>query len=236
MSTSLQLFNTELEVNNYNNDFLILKAKEHTDLAQIGKAIFQRKFDFVDEVIVTQVEICLKLNSRFDNSKIGQLRDIERGKGKQPESYRLPIYFSEHEDWQQIESVTGFQKEEIILKLKAQEFSIAMFGFLPGFIYLDGLDPALHVPRKTVPSKYIKANSLAIGGKYLGLYSLESPGGWHVVGQLPIGLLKIPDLPPMALNLGDKIRLHPIEKQEYDDLLQKQISLEEYNAKRPTRP
>lgn len=228
MSTLLQLFNSEVKVNNYNNDFLILKSETNAEIGKIGKAIFQQKFDFIDEVIVTEVEVCLKLNANFNDSKMEELKSIEQEQDKALKTYNLPIYFSDHEDWAQVELVTGFQKKEIILKLMAIEFSIAMFGFLPGFMYLDGLDKPLHVPRKTVPSKYVKANSIAIGGKYLGLYSLDSPGGWHVIGQIPFSLLEIPKLPPVALNLGDKIRLHPIEKKEYDKLLEKQISLKEY--------
>lgn len=228
MSTSLQLFNSSIEVSNYNNDFLILRATLNSELGQIGKAIFQQKFDFVDEVIVTEVEICLKLNANFDASKLEKLKNIEQGEGKAQKAYELPIYFNDHEDWAVVEKITGFSKEDIVSKLEATDFSIGMFGFLPGFLYIDGLDPSLHVPRKTVPSKYIKANSIAIGGKYLGLYSLDSPGGWHVIGQLAIPILEIPNLPPVTLNLGDKINLRSINKREYDELVEKQISLKEY--------
>ena len=105
-----------------------------------------------------------------------------------------------------------------------------MFGFLPGFIYLEGLNPSMHVPRKTIPSKYVKANSIALGGKYVGLYSIDSPGGWHVVGQIPISILKFTQLPPVEMNLGDKIVLHPIDQIEFEIILQKQISLKEYNG------
>ena len=105
-----------------------------------------------------------------------------------------------------------------------------MFGFLPGFIYLDGLDASLHVPRKTIPSKYVKANSIAIGGKYIGLYSIDSPGGWQVIGQTPISILEIPQLPPVEMNLGDRIKLKAIDATEFENILQKKITLKEYNG------
>ncbi len=230
MLESLQLFNSKVTVQNYNNDFLILKPELISETRHIGKAIFQKGFDFIDEVIATELEICLKLNSSFEISKINRLKDIEQQERSQYDTYLLPIFFKDHDDWGEVQSSTGLSKNAIISTLVTTDFSIAMFGFLPGFIYLDGLDPLLHVPRKTVPSKYVKANSMAIGGKYLGLYALDSPGGWHVIGQMPIPILQIPDLPPVTLNPGDKIRLRSIEASEYKYLLNQPISLKEYNA------
>ncbi len=222
--------NPNLDIENYNNDFIILKSKNKTYLAEIGRSIFSEKLDFVDEVIVTPIEICLKLNDNFEESKIELLQKIQQKENTKSKTYQLPIYFNDHEDWEKVKSVTGFSKKEIIEKLVATKFSIAMFGFLPGFIYLEGLDPSLHVPRKTIPAKYVQAKSLALGGKYVGLYSIDSPGGWHVIGQIPISILKISQLPPLKMNVGDQIILHPIDEMEFENILKKQISLKEYNG------
>jgi len=221
--------NPTLDIKNFNNDFLILKSADQTYLADLGKSIFFEKLDFVEEVIVTEVEICLKLNQNFDEEKIKLLMNLDFEKKSKTQLYHLPVFFDEHEDWKNVTSVSGFSKKEIIEKLVATDFSIAMLGFLPGFIYLDGLDSSLHIPRKTIPSKYVKANSIALGGKYVGLYSIDSPGGWHVIGEIPISLLEIPNLPPIEINLNDKIKLQPIDKTEFENILQKQISLKKYN-------
>lgn len=225
MTLQLQLNNTTLEVKNFNNDFLLLRERNSSNksLAQIGKAIYKRNFEFVEEVIVTEIEICLKLNQHFTPSNLESLRNLQLEEMQYFQSYLIPIYFHEHKDWREVEAVTHFSKQQIIEKLTATEFSISLFAFLPGFVYMDGLDPSLHVPRKAIPAKYIKANSLAIGGKYIGVYSLDSPGGWHVIGQLPIPLLQIPQLPPIRFNLGDKIRLKAIDKNEYNRLSLSQI-------------
>jgi KipI family sensor histidine kinase inhibitor len=144
--------------------------------------------------------------------------------------YQLPVYFTEHDDWSAVMATSGCSKNNIIEKLTATEYTIAMFGFLPGFIYLAGLDPALHVPRKTVPSKYVKANSVAIGGKYLGLYALDSPGGWHVIGQTPVSILQMPQLPPVPLHPGDRLQICSISKAAFDELETNKISLIQYNG------
>ncbi len=231
MSRSLQLFDSTIEIDNYNNDFLILKSADRSVIRKIGKAIFYKKFPFVEEVIVTEVEICLKLNQYFDTSKIEEIAKIESGENAKVKTYILPVFFGDQEDWAAVESFIGLEKGEIIASLMSMDFSISMFGFLPGFLYLDGLEKPFHVPRKAVPSKYVKANSVAIGGQYLGVYALDSPGGWHVIGHTPVSVLQTPALPPVLLNLDDRIIIQSIEEEEYEVLLQKnQIGLKEYNA------
>jgi len=214
-------------------DSLILKSENSSYLKALGKAIINsiKRLDFVEEVIVTEVEMLIKLRSKFDVSQADQLKNLRLENLSQQNIYKLPIYFSDHEDWSGVEAATGFSKKEVIEKLLSLEFSVAMLGFLPGFVYLDGLPKELHVPRKTVPSKYVTANSLAIGGKYLGVYSIDSPGGWHVIGKLPIPILEIPNLPPVIFNPDDKIKLIAITEEDFAIFSQKNISLKEYNAK-----
>ncbi len=224
------MLNPILEIKNFHHDFLILKSEDHTYLAELGKAIFNQKLDFVDEVIITEVEICLKLNQNFAESKIELLQKMVLGQKSKKTIYKLPVYFNDHEDWENVKSATGLSKNEFIDKLLVTKLNISMFGFLPGFIYLDGIDPSLHIPRKTIPSKYVKANSIALGGKYIGLYSIDSPGGWHVIGQSPISILETSTLPPVQMDVGDQIELFQIDENEFEKLLKKQISLKEYNA------
>lgn len=197
-----------MNIKNYNNDFLIIKS--NNQLQQIGKAIFEQNFDFVTEVIVTEKEVCVQLNDLFEVEKLDLFHNLQFTKKGTSKTYELPVYFTNHEDWKRVEAVTGFSKKAIIEKLVSTEFSIAMFGFLPGFLYLDGLDESLHVPRKAVPSKYVEANSIAIGGQYLGLYSVESPGGWNVIGKVEVSILDLSSIPPVKMNLGDKIKLKVI--------------------------
>lgn len=197
-----------MNIKNYNNDFLIIKSDK--ELQQIGKAIFEQNFDFVTEVIVTEKEVCVQLNHLFEVEKLDLFHNLQFTKKGTSKTYELPVYFTNHEDWKRVEAVTGFSKKAIIEKLISTEFSIAMFGFLPGFLYLDGLDESLHVPRKAVPSKYVEANSIAIGGQYLGLYSVESPGGWNVIGKVDVSVLDLSSIPPVKMNLGDKIKLKVI--------------------------
>ncbi|MEM6967669.1 MAG: carboxyltransferase domain-containing protein, partial [Bacteroidota bacterium] len=230
MSTLLRFDNLEVELKNFNNDFLILSSKEGKTLQKIGKAIYQKNFHFAEEVIVTESEVCVKLNKYFEPAHLALLQNLNTTNDFQQNTYKLPIHFNNHKDWVAVEKTTGLSRSTVIQKLVQTEWSVSMFGFLPGFVYLQEMPAELYVPRKKNPSKYISANSLAMGGKYLGIYSIDSPGGWHVIGQLPISVLNLTDLPPVAFNLEDKVILQPISAAAFEQLASQKISLKAYHA------
>ncbi len=78
---------------------------------------------------------------------------------------------------------TGLSEEEVVAIHTAPEYRVRMMGFSPGFPYLDGLDPRLHLERRHSPRDRIEPGSVAIGGSHAGIYSVASPGGWHILGQ-----------------------------------------------------
>ena len=93
-TTLLEIGKDRLIVNNYNNDFLLIQSEGKSSLSKVGAAIFQQDFDFIEEVIVTEVEICLKLKRGFDNSKLVQLQSIQQISTTQHTVHKLPIYFT----------------------------------------------------------------------------------------------------------------------------------------------
>ena len=199
-------------------------------MSRLGQAIFEQSFDFIDEVITTEVEICLKLNDNYDVSKIQLLENIESEFSQTTEHLKMPVYFSDHPDWLEIERISGLRKNDFVDKLIQNTFSIAMLGFLPGFLYLNGLPAELHIPRKGKPSKHIESNSLAIGDKYLGTYSLGSPGGWHVLGKMACSLLQIAKLPPILIKPNSTIELLAVSKKEYEKILESSLNILQYNG------
>ncbi|MEM9929650.1 MAG: carboxyltransferase domain-containing protein [Bacteroidota bacterium] len=219
VSASRPYENGQLHIQNFNNDFLLIRAEGAVNLAQLGQYWHQQHYPFVREVIVAEREICLQLHPDFTETDLDLLFQPVPKTSIQPRGYSLPIRFSPVEDWRQIIQHTGRSREAIIEELCAQTFSVAMFGFLPGFLYLRGLPEHLQVPRKAVPAKYVPAGSIAIGGAYLGAYAVDSPGGWHIIGQTPLRLLHSQQLPPSPFQVGDQIRLRPIDEQAYKTIL-----------------
>jgi len=119
-------------------------------------------------------------------------------------------------DWKEMETKTGLTKEEIISIHSSQEYTIAMMGFLPGFIFLDGLDDRISVSRKENPRTKIPEGSVGIGGNQTGIYSLESPGGWQIIGRSLSSFFDITSEPPTQLRSGDKVKFVRITKAEFE--------------------
>ena len=109
--------------------------------------------------------------------------------------------------------------DDFINQHAKQKLAVDMLGFLPGFAYLSGQDPSLNMPRKDTPSLQVPAGSVALGGQHTGIYSLSTPGGWHVVGRTPTPLLELGlERPTLVLNPMDTIQIEPISLAEYDSL------------------
>jgi len=193
-------------------DFVILKGP--SNLAGFGRSIFEAELEFVDEVIATETEICLGVNDQYSVRRLGELESLEfSGAESDSKTHEFGIWFSdEFEDWDLICEHTGLSKDDYINRLLDCELTIAMTGFLPGFVYLSDLPAELHVPRKTNPATRTLRSTLAIGGKYGGIYSLPSAAGWNCVGRIAERIFDRDELPPLSVSQGDKVKLKQIDE------------------------
>ena len=91
-----------------------------------------------------------------------------------------------------------------------------MLGFLPGFCYLGGLDERIHTPRLASPRLSIPAGSVGIGGSQTGIYPMESPGGWQLMGKTPVKTYDPAREVPILVNAGEYIHFDPVGREEYD--------------------
>lgn len=94
-------------------------------------------------------------------------------------------------------------------------YTVHFLGFLPGFPYLGGLPEALHLPRKLNPTLNVPKGSVGIGGRQTGVYTMESPGGWHILGKTPVPFFDVNLKEPCFLKAGDKIKFFEISKEEF---------------------
>ena len=91
-----------------------------------------------------------------------------------------------------------------------------MIGFLPGFVYLKGLNNNLKVPRRNTPRKEIKEGSIAIANDQTGIYNINSPGGWNIIGRTPFELFNINKKNTSILSPGDTVKFKSITKKEFE--------------------
>ncbi len=121
-------------------------------------------------------------------------------------------------DIEAISKEKNLLKEEIIKRHFQSIYTVYFIGFLPGFLYLGGLDASLHVPRKSTPRMQIEKGAVAIGGNQTGVYPTESPGGWNIIGNSPIEFFNPKLETPCFAKAGDKIRFKPITIQEFNTI------------------
>ncbi|MEG2984683.1 MAG: 5-oxoprolinase subunit PxpB, partial [Peptostreptococcaceae bacterium] len=109
--------------------------------------------------------------------------------------------------------------EEVMDIHSKGEYLVYMLGFTPGFTYLGGMDNKIETPRLEIPRVKIPAGSVGIAGKQTGVYPIDSPGGWQLIGRTPIKLYDINKERPILLSAGDYVKFVPINKAEYEKML-----------------
>jgi inhibitor of KinA len=101
--------------------------------------------------------------------------------------------------------------EQAVIELHAQPvYAVAMLGFAPGFAYLLGLPETLATPRLTTPRLRVPPGSVGIAGAQTGVYALETPGGWRIIGRTDLALFDLSREAPFALQAGDRVRFIPL--------------------------
>lgn len=104
----------------------------------------------------------------------------------------------------------GWSEAAVIEAHAAPRYEVACLGFLPGFAYLLGLPAALALPRREQPRLRVPAGSVGIGGAQTGIYPLDSPGGWQLIGHCAQPLFDPLADPPSWLLPGDFVRFEPL--------------------------
>lgn len=112
----------------------------------------------------------------------------------------------------------GFSVKQCIKLHSAVDYLVYMLGFTPGFCYLGGMDKRLATPRKSTPDLRIPAGSVGIADVQTGIYPIESPGGWHIIGRTPVKLFDPDREPVFLIQMGDFLRFCPVSETEYEQI------------------
>jgi KipI family sensor histidine kinase inhibitor len=118
-----------------------------------------------------------------------------------------------------LEEVASFHKmspEEVARLHYTPLYHVYMIGFTPGFPYLGGLDERLHTPRKQTPRRLVPAGSVGIADRQTGIYPIDSPGGWQLIGRTPMRVFDIRKTDPFTIHCGNSVKFRPITKEEFE--------------------
>lgn len=121
----------------------------------------------------------------------------------------LPVRY-DGPDLPEVAALTGLTEAEVVRRHAAVTYTVAFGGFMPGFAYLTGLDPALHVPRRATPRERVPAGAVAVAGEYAAVYPAATPGGWRLLGTCDVPLFHVDHDPPALLRPGVRVRFVPV--------------------------
>lgn len=127
-----------------------------------------------------------------------------------PRRVEVPVVY-DGEDLDDVCRLTGLGRDEVVRRHTAPDYVVAFLGFTPGFPYLVGLDPALHVPRRATPRTSVPAGSVGLAGAQTGVYPRATPGGWQLIGRTDVVLFDAGRDPPSLLSPGDLLRFAAVQ-------------------------
>lgn len=155
----------------------------------------------------------LKVRSLVEKAKINKITEQQ--------IFHLPVCYDEifALDLELISKQNKISIEEIISFHTAPIYTVYFIGFLPGFLYMGGLDKSLQISRKDQPRMRVEKGAVGIGGNQTGIYPKTSPGGWQIIGNSPVPLFDKYKIPPCEISPGDKLKFYEVDLQEHKSIL-----------------
>ena len=238
MSVTCRFQNLEIQSSILSERVLLLTAGNQIDplinrlIHRITAAIMDSAIPGIQECIPAYASLSI----HFDPQLIHQLfpnqlpADVVRSKifelitNLEPEEHaadsrliEIPVWYN-GADLLSLSELHGLSPDEVIAIHSAGTYQVFMIGFLPGFAYMGSVDARIATPRHPSPRQQVPSGSIAIAGMQTGIYPLESPGGWQLIGRTPLKLFDVTSSVPCLLGPGDQVRFKAISESEFFDL------------------
>ncbi len=162
--------------------------------------------------IIDYNNVCDALFEIHNNLKVDDINVVKKS------IWEIPVCYEKQfsNDLDEYSKKISLPKDEIIQIHSSKIYYIHMYGFLPGFMYLGGLDSKLFLKRKNIPSRRVIKGSVAIGGTQTGIYPSNCPGGWYVIGNTPLNLFNTSNsTKPVIIPDANYIKFIPVSAEEY---------------------
>ncbi|MCJ7749173.1 MAG: 5-oxoprolinase subunit PxpB [Desulfobacterales bacterium] len=188
-------------------------------------AIQAESIEGIVEIVPTYRSLLILYNSLIlsfvDLKK--RLERIEKGLQQtpfpEPKLTQIPALYggSYGPDLEEVAKYHQISPEEVIQLHCSKPYFIYMIGFMPGFPYMGELPEALITSRLKTPRLSVPAGSVAIAQRQTGIYPMESPGGWQIIGRTPVKLFNPEREPPALLQMGNLVQFFPISEKEFKE-------------------
>lgn len=155
---------------------------------------------------------------------VDQIKNIHQHECSSPKEdqfiWEIPVCYDTQFgiDLEEMAKAKEMSVQEIIQLHVTTIYPVYFIGFLPGFLYLGGLDQKLHMPRRSNPRLMVNKGAVGIGGMQTGIYPMASSGGWNIIGNTPVVLFEVDAESPCFAKSGDAIQFLSISLDEYQEI------------------
>ncbi len=160
------------------------------------------EYDEIEEIVLK----ALREHTVQSSVKSGRIIEI-------PVCYEVPYAM----DIDRIVQVTGLPPKKIIEEHSRQTYMVYMLGYVAGFGYMGQVSEILECPRLDNPRTRVPAGSVGIAGLQTGIYPMDAPGGWNIIGRTPVPIIDPNNDPPFLYNPGDTVRFYPVSRDEFEE-------------------
>jgi KipI family sensor histidine kinase inhibitor len=182
------------------------------DPAALGRAIASAGLDGVDDVVPAESTVLVRCAAQSAPQVGSRLDSIVPLLVDAPDRDALIIdVVYDGVDLADVARSVDLEVDEVIARHLAGVYTVAFCGFSPGFGYLRGLDPALHIDRRATPRTRVPGGSVAIAAGYSAVYPSASPGGWHLLGTTTTALWDDRADPPALMLPGRRVRFRRVD-------------------------
>lgn len=201
----------------------VIDKNINRDIIQFQSLIKEIEGEKIEDLIVGYHSLLVKYKFEIHDfpAKVKALKQVYQANTKEsaeenylweiPACYELEFAI----DLEELTEKLELSINEIIKIHSQTTYTVYFIGFLPGFMYLGGLDKRIHCNRKATPRLKVPKGALAIGGSQTGVYPQESAGGWNIIGNSPISFFNVNKEKPCFVSAGDEICFVPVTKTEY---------------------
>jgi inhibitor of KinA len=173
-------------------------------------------------LLVIYDPLCISLNE-VKAGVIDIWKNSDQCRLPQPQTLKIPVVYGGERgpDLQQVAQYHGLTPQEVIGFHTGPTYRVYMIGFTPGYPYLGEVLDAIATPRRETPRTLVPKGSVGIAQKQTGIYPVDSPGGWQIIGWTPVNLFDPHRQPPSHLVMGDRVQFYAITEQEAAQWLSK---------------
>ena len=202
----------------------------HQKVKTVSQALDEKPFDWMVEYVPGFTTVSVFYDPmKTDSEKLpydhvteqltSLLEELTAGEDTETRVVTIPVCYGGEfgPDLEEVANHNGLTPEEVIEIHSNGEYLVYMIGFAPGFPYIGGMSDKIAAPRRKDPRLKIPAVSVGIAGKQTGVYPIETPGGWQLIGKTPRKLFLPNGESPSLLKAGDQIKFEPITIEEFQN-------------------